>query len=327
MCVGKGAIISPMGTKSLFFLGIFLLFLVGGGGLYLSSLHRVQIDDRSNIITNFEECVEAGNPVMESYPRQCRDSRGNTYAEDIGNELEKRDLIRIENPRPNTTIASPLILKGEARGTWYFEASFPVDLYDADGNLLLQTFAEAQADWMTEDFVPFQKRIVFGTPPTATGVLVLRKDNPSGLPQHDDELRIPVVFDRSENLMITTIHVLRDQNIEEGADCRETVALERTTPHTAGVARAALNELLLGVTEEEKVFGYSSAIPENVALKSLRIEEGVALVDFNGELNDVAGSCRVEAIRAQIENTLFEFPIVEEVIISIEGKTEEILQP
>ena len=24
-------------------------------------------------ITNFEECIAAGNPVMESYPRQCRD--------------------------------------------------------------------------------------------------------------------------------------------------------------------------------------------------------------------------------------------------------------
>lgn len=24
------------------------------------------------VVTNFEECVAAGNPVMESYPRQCR---------------------------------------------------------------------------------------------------------------------------------------------------------------------------------------------------------------------------------------------------------------
>jgi hypothetical protein len=25
-----------------------------------------------NDVTSFEECVAAGNPVMESYPRQCR---------------------------------------------------------------------------------------------------------------------------------------------------------------------------------------------------------------------------------------------------------------
>ncbi len=35
-----------------------------------------------NDINNFEDCVEAGNPVMESYPRQCR-INGETYVEEI----------------------------------------------------------------------------------------------------------------------------------------------------------------------------------------------------------------------------------------------------
>jgi hypothetical protein len=40
---------------------------------------------RSSIgITNFNECVKAGNPVMESYPRQCI-ANGKTFTE----ELEK----------------------------------------------------------------------------------------------------------------------------------------------------------------------------------------------------------------------------------------------
>jgi len=34
-------------------------------------------------ITNFDECVAAGNPVMESYPRQCKDSDGQTFVEEI----------------------------------------------------------------------------------------------------------------------------------------------------------------------------------------------------------------------------------------------------
>ncbi len=33
-------------------------------------------------ITSFEECVEAGNPIMESYPRQCQ-ANGQTFVEDI----------------------------------------------------------------------------------------------------------------------------------------------------------------------------------------------------------------------------------------------------
>jgi len=34
-------------------------------------------------ITDFDSCVAAGNPVMESYPRQCN-ANGQTYTEDIG---------------------------------------------------------------------------------------------------------------------------------------------------------------------------------------------------------------------------------------------------
>lgn len=34
-------------------------------------------------ITNFEECIAAGNPAMESYPRQCRTSDGKHFVESI----------------------------------------------------------------------------------------------------------------------------------------------------------------------------------------------------------------------------------------------------
>lgn len=34
-------------------------------------------------IKDFDDCVKAGNPVMESYPRQCKDKKGTTYTEVI----------------------------------------------------------------------------------------------------------------------------------------------------------------------------------------------------------------------------------------------------
>ncbi|MFH1997321.1 MAG: hypothetical protein ABII94_01360, partial [Patescibacteria group bacterium] len=72
-------------------------------------------------INSFEECVSADYPVMESYPRQCKTPDGRSFTEDIGNELEKIDLIRVNNPRPNQIIQSPILIKGEARGYWFFE--------------------------------------------------------------------------------------------------------------------------------------------------------------------------------------------------------------
>jgi spore germination protein GerM len=54
----------------------------------------------------------------------------------------------------------------------------------------------------------------------------------------------------------------------------------------------------------------------------------VARVDFDEQLNyQVGGSCRVMAIRAQIEQTLKQFSTVDSVIISVNGQTEGILEP
>ncbi len=147
-------------------------------------------------VTSFEECVEAGNPVMESYPRQCR-HEGVTFTEFVGNELEKSDLIRIESPRPNQTISSPLVIRGEARGNWFFEASFPVVLVDWDGRIIAESYATAKGEWMTTDFVPFEAKVEFTIDPETwsnRGSLILRKDNPSGLPEHDDALEIPIYY-------------------------------------------------------------------------------------------------------------------------------------
>lgn len=145
-------------------------------------------------ITNYQECVDAGYPVQESYPPKCAVPGGDTFTQDIGNELEKSDMIRLDEPRPNTSISSPLTISGEARGSWYFEAEFPVTLLDADGELVAHATARAQSDWMTTDFIPFTAEITFTPPASDTGVLILSKENPSGLPELSDELVVPVMY-------------------------------------------------------------------------------------------------------------------------------------
>jgi hypothetical protein len=150
-------------------------------------------------IQNFDDCLEAGYVIMESYPRRCRTESGKIFIENIGNELEKIDLIQIDNPRPNQVINSPLLVKGRARGYWYFEADFPVVLTDWDGRIIAEAIAQAQGNWMTEEFVPFETMLEFEKPEEISGIinsgsLILRKDNPSGLPENDDALEIPIKF-------------------------------------------------------------------------------------------------------------------------------------
>lgn len=111
--------------------------------------------------------------------------------------VSKTDLIRINSPRPNQIIQSPLTITGEARGSWFFEASFPVVLTNWDGLIIAQGIATAKSDWMTADFVPFEAKLTFTVDKNSysnKGTLIFRKDNPSGLPEHDDAFEIPVVL-------------------------------------------------------------------------------------------------------------------------------------
>lgn len=111
-----------------------------------------------------------------------------------GNALEKYDLVRVSTPRPGTFVENPVLVEGEARGYWFFEADFPVRVLDVTGQELGIGIAHALDEWMTEEFVPFRASVQFMEPFSKEGVVVLEKDNPSGLQEHADELRIPVRF-------------------------------------------------------------------------------------------------------------------------------------
>jgi hypothetical protein len=151
-------------------------------------------------ITTFKDCLAAGYTIQETWPRRCITPQGKTYTEEIDedqaiiNNTINTDLIKITEPKANQAISSPVTIKGEARGTWFFEASFPARLVDSNGKILAQEPAQAKGEWMTEDFVPFEVTLSFSDPETTSGTLILQKDNPSGLPEYDDKIEIPVLF-------------------------------------------------------------------------------------------------------------------------------------
>ena len=106
---------------------------------------------------------------------------------------QKGDMIIVDSPRPQSTVTSPLVIKGKARGNWFFEGSFPVTLTNWDGLIIAEGYATAQGDWMTNDYVPFSATLSYSLPediPYRRGFLILRKDNPSGEPQFDDSIEI-----------------------------------------------------------------------------------------------------------------------------------------
>lgn len=96
---------------------------------------------------------------------------------------------------PGSTITSPLTITGQARGTWFFEATAPVVLVDWDGLIIGEGYIQTQGDWMTEDFVLFIGTLEFDKPSYGnTGALILQASNPSDLPEYDRAVEIPIKF-------------------------------------------------------------------------------------------------------------------------------------
>lgn len=319
--------------RIVFWLLVFILFLGLIFGWYLLACEDdwcfIYEWQKVRATNSFDECIARGYPASGAFPRECR-AGSKVFVETI-EIAEKPNLIRVKMPRPGEIVASPLTVEGEARGSWYFEASFPVKIIDSRGRELGVMPALAQGEWMTENYVPFKALLFFDDPEIETGTLILEKDNPSGLPEHADELRVPLRFQPKSmagDTIELTVYFPSSELNPEALDCSKVFPVVRRVSKTETVARAALEMLFKGPTGTEVRQGYFTSINPGVRIQSLKIENGTLKADFSEELEfQVGGSCRVASIRAQIQKTLKQFPTVKDVEISIDGRIEDILQP
>jgi hypothetical protein len=51
------------------------------------------------------------------------------------------DLIKVDTPPPGAVTGKEFKVMGQARGYWFFEASFPIDVLDKDGTKLVTVVA------------------------------------------------------------------------------------------------------------------------------------------------------------------------------------------
>lgn len=102
-----------------------------------------------------------------------------------------------------------------------------------------------------------------------------------------------------------------------------TISGSSSTP-TVDLLRTAIESLLDGPTEQERVRGYESEIPRGTRLRNLRVSRGIAYVDLNDAFESGGGSLSVRARIAQLLYTATQFPeIADRVRILIEGEAKE----
>ena len=245
------------------------------------------------------------------------------------NPVQKIEGIEIISPKINEEISSPLKITGKVSGNGWsgFEGQVgTVQLLDYKGNKLAEGVLTAITEW-TALPTSFSLTLNFTAINSGPATLVFKNENASGDPARDKTFFLPVkVKSTGETMTVRAFFGKKDEPI--GSTCTVVFPIDRVVPKTEAVAKTALEELLKGPTDSEKQQGYYTNINPGVKIQNLTIDNnGMARADFSSELESTGGSCRVTEIRSEINFTLKQFSAVKSVIISINGRTEDILQP
>ncbi|MFH1841181.1 MAG: GerMN domain-containing protein [Candidatus Nealsonbacteria bacterium] len=107
-------------------------------------------------------------------------------------------------------------------------------------------------------------------------------------------------------------------------DCSKVYPVERAVPKSLGVAKAALQELFKGPTEQELNQGYVSWFSEKTEdiLISVKVENDTAYLnikDVRQIIPNAGTSCGSAQFLAEVKTTLKQFSTVSKVIFAIEG--------
>lgn len=279
--------------------------------LLLVALCTIFLWQRQHSTTNEKAQSPTSTPIISANPKTLSPT-----------QVKEKANIVVSSPKINETVSLPIVIRGEAR---VFENQFNYLVRDADGTILTEGSAYANSP-DSGLFGAFVITIHAMAEPTGTRGTIEVFDYSAKDGTEIDKMSIPVVFAKEKN---TTIRVYFGSNQQPGGLVCENVApVLRSIAKTQTPAKIATEELLKGPTESEKLHGYFTSINTNVKIQKLTIIDGIARVDFDKRLEEgIGGSCMVVAIRAQIVQTLKQFSTVKEVIISIDGRTEDILQP
>lgn len=247
------------------------------------------------------------------------------------------ELITVSAPLPNQEIKSPFTVEGEARGPWFWEASFPVKVIDKNNKVVAETLGWAQGEWMTNEFVGFKAELSFAISEKTEATLVLEKSNASGLPENAQEIRIPVILLPNGTVTAppqqTTVSLFyydasKDKDEKGQVLCSEKglVAVERKIPLSKTPIQDTVRLLLKGeLTAEEKARSVTTEYPlAGFEFENAAMSEGVVTLKFKDpQMKTGGGSCRAAVLWKQIEATVKQFPGV----TSVKFIPEELFQP
>jgi hypothetical protein len=292
--------------------------LVGALGLFL----LVGCGPRQTVTTTPpDEVGAADRPATTAPPPQITEIEPTPETPDpVGGtrtpEPAIGDAIIFDHPPAGSVVRSnPFTIRGRART---FENNVVIRLLDSRGHLMRETFTTATGEMGT--FSPFEAEIWIPRDPGPTLTVALIEHSAK---DGSVTTRVPRQFQVEVPQRTATLYF----STANGGDCSRVQGVERSYPATQSVIRLLVEALIDGPTEAERARGVSSPFPRGSQVREVNLRNGTAIVDFNYALQNVGGSCRVQAIWAMVERTLTALPEVQRIEIRAEGSSELALQP
>lgn len=185
----------------------------------------------------FNECGTTCAPDADICADVC------AYTCELAGDGAQETGVRIIQPQSSAVATSPLRVSGEARGSWFFEGALPVRLANASGHIIARANATSSENWMTENYIPFSAVLYFSVQERQEGRLIIAKDNPSGLPHNEAEVRIPVILEPGGESSIFSWTTYHDQGLE--------FSIERPNNAEVQPSDTSVTFLYTGPTQQE----------------------------------------------------------------------------
>ncbi len=311
--------------KNLLLVMAFVLIVLMGTVVWLRVGSKSYVQDTPDYTANTAENEEV--TVIENVEVDVDADGQEDALQDIAPVVSSGGNITVSLPHPMERVgAHSMVVVGEAR---VFENAFNWRLKNRHGEVLASGKAEANASDIGT-FGPFALYITYSAIAGEVGSMEVYS-NSARDGSETNLVRIPVQFAGED---IVEMYVANARKAGAGNECGEVFAVPRFVV-ASEVPAIRLRHILWtlfsdSITLDEKADDYSTSIPSGVRLNSLQVNEYGAevTIDVSSEI-ETGGSCRVQSIRKQIEETVRgvmgdEFSVT----ITVDGgSADEALQP
>lgn len=299
-----------------------VLVLALAGILYYSYLLRGEggSEPEGSWVCRDGKWVAIGQPLASEPDLPCQEITENGEPSGQTTPVPPENIV-ISKPMPGGLVQFPLEIEGRAKAR---EGSVDIRLADPEGRILYEGYATVSGG-RANSFGSFQMKIDhLLRRPSNESVLLEIFELSEENKEEKNKVSLPLRLAVGDTSGIK-LFFANSELVSPGKDpCGRVFPVERIVPKLPGLIPGALDLLSRGPLRSEFEKGYRTEIDPSAVVREFMIDEGRARADFDGQLvADISNKCRLDTLRAQILETLKQFPEIVDARFTVLGSDPE----